>query len=111
MNEFEVYMLFMFLPKLGTILAVVGGFVGCIAFIMACLQSDSLTKAEKEKEQSELNKQCAMGLLIFAISLLIPSQKEMAVLYLAPKIINNQVVQNMPAEITKFIEREVSKND
>ena len=114
MDMFEVYVLFVFLPSLGAILTYGGAIMAAIAFISAMLTDsidDELPEAERTKQKRVMVHHCALGLLVFALSFFIPSQKEMAILYLAPKILNSETIQNMPTEITRFIEKEVGKNE
>lgn len=112
MDMFEVYVLFVFLPSLGAILTYGGAIMAAIAFIVAVLtDDDELPEAERTKQKRAMVHHCALGLLVFALSFFIPSQKEMAILYLAPKILNSETIQNMPTEITRFIEKEVGKNE
>ena len=48
-----------------------------------------------------------LTLLLLLFSFITPSKKDVAVMYIAPKIINNQDIQKIPGYLLKYIEKEV----
>lgn len=111
MSSFEMYLLFLVLPKIGAVLWW-GGILIAILSIICCFGvSGELSQKEREKEYKPLIRQALIASLVAVLSLFIPSQKDMAIIYLAPKIINNQSIQQLPAEVLKFIDKEISKDE
>jgi hypothetical protein len=45
---------------------------------------------------------CTLGVIIVIISYLIPSSKEMAIIFVVPKVVNNETIQKIPQKILKL---------
>jgi len=116
MTPFKVYLLFNLIPNIGNIFAILCIFSAIIAIVicsmifhywMMCdLDNDSMPKIIKALK--------IISVLFFAslfIKALIPSQKEMAFIYVAPKIASNQDIQRLPSDIVKLIEQYIKPED
>ncbi len=104
MSSFEIYLLFIAIPKFGMLLTGVSA-----GMTILCLWIIG-----ESKENDPCNGAIITGIIFFILLLLsffVPTQKEMATIYLAPKIINNQTIQQIPAEIMKFIDKEIESKD
>jgi TctA family transporter len=103
MISFKLYLLFVLLPNFGLLCAI-------ICALSLILSIFVLVDSKKEDRK--------YGIFLFSvfvisgfITFLVPTQKEIAIIYLAPKIMNNQVIQQIPAEIMKFIDKQIASDD
>lgn len=103
MSSFEIYLLFVLLPNFGILCAIICS----LSMLLSILALVDSKKDDRKYGIIFLFIGVISGLVCFCI----PSKKDMAIIYLAPKIINNQVVQQIPAEIMKFIDKEIEDKD
>ena len=111
MTALDIWLLFVVIPVFRTSLMVLSAVMAVVNLICAFgHENENLEKGKPDKEMRRYIRGLIFFMIIFAVSFSVPSQKEMALIYIAPKIINNQNIQQIPAEILRYVEKEMRGN-
>lgn len=114
MSSFEIYLLWVIVPSLAKFF---GGItvlltIVCVFYtIVVAASADDWEEAYTKSHWMRIKRFSVLGIICLLLACLIPGKQGIAVVYLAPKIINNQTIQQIPAEIMKFIDKEIEDKD
>ena len=114
MSSFEIYLLWVVLPSIGYFFITIFFVVAAICFVYSiaiCAHSDEWEDSTISSHWKRVKLFGIFAFICLFITCFIPDRKSIAVVYLAPKIINNQTIQQIPAEIMKFIDKEIEDKD
>lgn len=124
MNTLMLYLLFILIPKLvfPLFLATAFCFASSIGNVAGCLSKNDDLKysyhngtftAETELKEdinknneiflNKFKKNILYGFIFLILSLCVPSQNEMAMLYITPKVLNNTEIQKLPINFIKYL--------
>lgn len=108
MSVLELYLLFIFIPKIkvimmnGVVLIIVLAIIATIVNLCYIVETGEMA-FKGEKLASYTKKLFIICCILTTLSIIIPTKEEMAILYVVPKISNNEEAQKLPSNVLKTI--------